>query len=381
MRSLQRDTPAEEKDPRGAIAEKALTDALAEVLGFDGHGSKVSPKTELKTLAELYVDDPKRADHALRTRDTYARVIRLLLPRLGSIRVGEATPRRLGRILDDLASDHGQTTAKQAKTILTSMFAIAVREGAVPRNPVRDVEQIKVKPTTAKGATRALTGPELAQLLHDLKHSSAPLPPLKGAKKDTTTRTVAQWARDVDLVDPIIMLAGTGLRRSELLGLRWDDYDPEAGTITVAGHVVRGSGAGLIREDITKTRSSGRAIVLPGFAVDMLERRRGEIHPVDADIDNVIFPSVAGTYRDPDNFAGQWRRVRGVLGFGWLGTHGFRKTVATLLDDAGLSARVGADVLGHANTSMTQDKYHARKRVHKLAAQALDDAIAPIKGE
>ncbi|MFF2058973.1 tyrosine-type recombinase/integrase [Rhodococcus qingshengii] len=313
--------------------------------------------------------------------DEFVRVIALMLPRLGKIRVVEATPRVLGRILHELARDHGQTTAKQAKTILTSMFAIAVREGAVPRNPVRDVEQIKVKPTTAKDVARALTGPELAQLLIDLQNSTAPLPALKAAKKDTTTRTVSQWARAVDLVDPVIMLAGTGLRRSELLGLRWEDYDPEAGTITVAGHVVRGSGTGLMREDVTKTRSSARAIVLPGFAVDMLERRRREIHPVNIDIDNVIFPSAAGTYRDPDNFAGQWRRVRGALGYGWLGTHGFRKTVATLLDDAGLSARVGADVLGHANTSMTQDKYQARKRLHKLAAQALVDAVSPINGE
>ena len=41
-------------------------------------------------------------------------------------------------------------------------------------------------------------------------------------------------------------------------------------------------------------------------------------------------------------------------------THSFRKTVATLIDDEGLSARIGADHLGHSKVSMTQDRYMAR---------------------
>lgn len=377
VRSVQRDSPAGVRDTHGAVAEKALTDALAELIGFDGHGGKVTPQTELKTLAALYVAHPDREKQAVRTRDTYMRIVRLLIPRLGKIRVAEATPRRLGRILDDFARDHGQTTAKQAKTVLTSMFAEAVREGAVPRNPVRDVEPIRVSAAGGRDAARALTGRELSHLLDELQRSAAPLPPHPGAKKAATTRTVSQWARDVDLVDPIVMLAGTGLRRSELLALRWCDYDQKGGTITVAGHVIRGSGAGLIREGATKTKTSARTISLPGFVVEMLDRRRGEVRPVNAGIEDVIFPSSAGTYRDPDNFAGQWRRIRGVLGFDWLGTHGFRKAVATILDEAGLSARIGADHLGHANVSMTQDRYQARKRVHERAAKALDDAVAP----
>jgi site-specific recombinase XerD len=53
----------------------------------------------------------------------------------------------------------------------------------------------------------------------------------------------------------------------------------------------------------------------------------------------------------------------------------FRKTVATLIDDAGLSARVGADQLGHTKVSMTQDNYMARNRVHTEVAELLDRAI------
>ena len=56
-------------------------------------------------------------------------------------------------------------------------------------------------------------------------------------------------------------------------------------------------------------------------------------------------------------------------------THSFRKTVATLIDDQGLSARIGADHLEHAKVSVTQDRYMARGKVHTQVADVLDDAI------
>jgi integrase len=90
----------------------------------------------------------------------------------------------------------------------------------------------------------------------------------------------------------------------------------------------------------------------------------------------MIFPSTAGTWRDPNNFGKQWRTVREDLGAPEITRHIFRKTVATLIDDAGLSARVGADQLGHTKVSMTQDNYMARNRVHTEVAELLDRAIS-----
>jgi integrase len=55
--------------------------------------------------------------------------------------------------------------------------------------------------------------------------------------------------------------------------------------------------------------------------------------------------------------------------------HGFRKTVATLIDDEGLSARIGADHLGHSHLSMTQDRYMSRGRIHTQVADLLDRAV------
>ena len=59
-----------------------------------------------------------------------------------------------------------------------------------------------------------------------------------------------------------------------------------------------------------------------------------------------------------------------------VSSHSFCKTVATLIDDEGLSARIGADHLGHAKVSMTQDRYMSRGRVHTQVADLLDRGVA-----
>ena len=56
-------------------------------------------------------------------------------------------------------------------------------------------------------------------------------------------------------------------------------------------------------------------------------------------------------------------------------SYSFRKTAVTLLDQAGLSARVIADQLGHARPSMTQDVYMGRKAVDPRAVAALEEAL------
>mgnify|MGYP002140640484 CR=1 FL=1 len=86
--------------------------------------------------------------------------------------------------------------------------------------------------------------------------------------------------------------------------------------------------------------------------------------------------STAGSWRDPDNFNKQWRAIRADLGVPEVTSHSFRKSVATYIDDAGMSARIGADQLGHAKVSMTQDKYMRRGKVHVEVAAVMDAAIS-----
>lgn len=178
--------------------------------------------------------------------------------------------------------------------------------------------------------------------------------------------------RDKDLVDPITMYIATGLRRSELLGLRWVDYDHATGFVTVTGKLVRVKGEGLKRVPRPKTEAGRRRNLLPTFARDMLAARLRTPYYGEH---SMMFPSTAGTWRDPDNFNAEWRATRTALGFPAITGHSFRKTVATLIDEGGLSARVGADHLGHAQVSMTQNTYMARNRTHPEVAELIEQAI------
>jgi integrase len=222
---------------------------------------------------------------------------------------------------------------------------------ALGSNPVRDVQPLRSK-TQPKGAV-GLTAEQLRDLPQKVQAS--------------------KYCQDHDRVDPITLLIPTGLRRSELLGLRWIDYDDGAFTLAVTGKVVRVSGTGLRRVDETKSAAGRRTVPLPRFAVDMLRARRQMPY---FGQQAVIFPSTAGTLRDPNNFGKEWRKVREELGVPEVTTHSFRKTVATLIDDEGLSARVGADHLGHSKVSMTQDRYMTRGRIHTQVADLLDRTVA-----
>jgi len=150
-----------------------------------------------------------------------------------------------------MRSAHGANMARHAKTILHGALALAVMANVLGANPIRDVASIKSNKAT-KGAT-ALTGDQLRELLAKLRTSD--------------------YCRDHDLVDPITVLIATGLRRSELLGLRWCDFDTDADTITITGKVIRETGKGLIRMDETKTASGRRTLPLPRFAIEALTER------------------------------------------------------------------------------------------------------------
>ena len=143
--------------------------------------------------------------------------------------------------------------------------------------------------------------------------------------------------------------------------------------ITGSGKVVRVAGEGLPRVDETKSAAGRRTVPLPRFAVEMLWNLPLAALSRSADCDLSIDRGHASR---PNNFGKEWRKARAEFGVPEVTTHSFRTTVATLIDDEGLSARVGADYLGHSKVSMTQDWYMTRGRVHTQVADLLDRTVA-----
>lgn len=349
VRRVERRSPTGRRDQYGNLAEQELLAHLETRRTTDE--DTVSADTTITALVSTYLVRLEDEGRAAATMDTYRFAAAKLEALIGGVRVRESTAGRIDAALRSMSKLHGPTMTRQAKTILRGALNIAVIAGILGSNPVRDVSPIKSK-TPPKGA-RALTGDELRALLTGL--------------------VASEYCQANDLVDPITILIATGLRRSELLALRWRDVDEDAATVTVTGKVVRAKGVGLLRVEAAKSAAGLRTIPLPSFALATLQKRAAE--PRIGDL-GVIFPSTAGTLRDPNNFGKQWRKVRDDLGVSDVTTHSFRKSVATLIDEGGLSARVGADHLGHRHVSMTMDRYMSRGRTHAIVADLLDRAVA-----
>ncbi|MDO0976016.1 site-specific integrase [Mycolicibacterium frederiksbergense] len=348
-RKVERRGPFDEFDQYGKLAEDALIAALAERQA-PGATDTVGPDTLVMALVDQHLQRLAEDGRSVATLATYTFTAEKLRKFLGGVRVREATTARLDAALRSMRTAHGATMAKQSKTILRGGLQLAVMASALTANPVRDVNTIRPK-AAPKGAD-ALTAEQVRALLIGVRASA--------------------YCAQHDLADPITLLVATGLRRSELLALQWSDFDADAATLSVTGKLVRATGHGLQRVEDTKTAAGLRTVALPKFAVDMLTARHGREYVGEQDM---IFPATSGTWRDPNNFGKAWRSVREALGVPEVTSHSFRKTVATLIDDGGLSARIGADQLGHSKVSMTQDRYMARGRVHTEVADLLDAAI------
>jgi integrase len=150
----------------------------------------------------------------------------------------------------------------------------------------------------------------------------------------------------------------------------WSQVDLAAGTVEITSTLVRIKGEGLLRKS-TKSSAGERTLPLPASAVSVLRRRLVS----GARLDQPLFPAVNGGFRDPANVRRELRDACGTEALAWITSHAFRKTAATILDEAALSARLVADQLGHARPSMTQDVYMGRRAVDSQAALALDAAL------
>lgn len=165
------------------------------------------------------------------------------------------------------------------------------------------------------------------------------------------------------------MLA-TGVRIGEALAAVWSDVDLVGGHVTISSTIIRVKGEGLLRKS-TKSKAGIRTLALPISAVAMLRAR----FKTGAKLHQPLFPDTRGGFRDPANVRRELRDARGTGALSWVTSHAFRKTAATILDDAALTARAVADQLGHARPSMTQDVYLGRGSVSPAAAQALEIAL------
>ncbi|MFC5996896.1 tyrosine-type recombinase/integrase [Pseudonocardia hispaniensis] len=333
----------------GTSKQDALTSlqhALDTRPGFGG--SDLSGDSPLREVAARWMADidaqVAAGDRAPNTARVYRGVVRRhVTPALGELRAREATVTRLDGFLQLIRAHHGVALTKTVRTVLNGILGYAVRHGLIPTNPMRDVGRIK---GDAKKPARALTDVERERWL---------------AAMDADEIAVRH-----DLPDLTRIMLATGCRIGEVLALDWAAINFDDKTVAVDWTVVRlERGGGLVRT-ATKTAAGRRTLHLPGWAVDVLAARRNRGRG-----SGPVFPNRDGGWRDPSNTSRSLRQARARGGFGWVTSHVFRKTVASVLHDSGLTGREIADQLGHANLR-TLEHYIGRRAVGEAAALALE---------
>jgi integrase len=336
-------------------AENALQKALSERQHVAG--GALTGESRVRDAAELWFEQRQAevdaGDLAVNTLGVYRSAWRLHVePPMGALRLRELSVARCEAWQQALRrAGKGPSTAKSARAVLGGVLGYAARLGAIPANPVRDLSKI---PGGPRRRPRALTRTELTQWLDGM----------------AADEKAARW----DIPDLTRFMLATGCRLGEALACTWDDVDLDAGTVVTEWRLIRVKGDGLHRTRGTKgsraDAEKGRTLRVPGWAVAMLMQRR-----VSERSGWPVFPDSLGGWKDPSNTLRVLREARDAAGFGWVTSHVFRKTHATLLDAAGLSARVVADQLGHADPSMTQRVYLGRGAVSEEAAAALEDLL------
>ena len=152
-----------------------------------------------------------------------------------------------------------------------------------------------------------------------------------------------------------------GLRRGELLGLRWQDVDLDEAKLEVVHNLQRVSGA--LRLVPPKTEDSARTVPLPRVCVEALRAHRqrqaadrAQAWP-DWEDHGLVFPSRRGTPMEPDNLRRSWGLIRQAAGLGPTRVHDLRHTCVTLLLDLGAPPHVVREIVGHSDIEVTMTIY------------------------
>ena len=233
------------------------------------------------------------------TLDEYRFVLgRVIVPGIGSLRLGEVSTPRLDRFVQAVLVERGYATAKLTRSVLSGICGWLVRRGSLAVNPVRDLTPLELdRDRTA----RALSVEEMRDLLALLDAS--------------------KFAQRHDLPELARFMLATGLRLGEALGVTWADVDLSAGTVAVKRTIVRVKGRGLVAKRV-KSRASERGLMVPDWCVSLLRARRVRLGA----FEGPVFPDSRGGWRDRSNAGKAFRQVRGGSQFDWVKTHTYRKT-------------------------------------------------------
>ena len=269
-------------------------------------------------------------------------------PGLGDKQLTRITPKDVQRFYEKLSDTLASSTVRRIHTTLHGALKTAQQAHLIANNPT---EQI-IAPRFSYGAKQILTDKQLDVFMKVIEEDEI-------------------WC------DFFYTELTTGLRRGEICGLKWEDFDEVAGTLKVCRTVYREAGGGLTAGD-TKTSAGTRKIVLPPSTAALLSKRKAST------LTEWIFPNPLKP-EQPTNPGSAYRRLKVLLkqaGLPNIRFHDLRHTFATHALASGVDVKTLSGILGHTRAAFTLDTYtHTTGDMQKRASEVVGDFLTDIFGE
>ena len=269
-------------------------------------------------------------------------------PSLGDKQLTRITPKDVQRFYDQLGDCLASGTVRRIHTTLHGALKAAQKAHLIASNPT---EQI-IAPKFSYGAKQILTDEQL----------------------DVFMQIIAE---DEVWYDFFYTELTTGLRRGEICGLKWMDFDEVSGTLKVCRTVYREDGGGLTAGD-TKTSAGTRKIVLPSSTAALLSKRKASA------LTEWIFPNPLRPEQpaDPGSAYRQLKVLLKQAGLPSIRFHDLRHTFATHALASGVDVKTLSGILGHTRAAFTLDTYtHTTGDMQKRASEVVGDFLTDIFGE
>ena len=292
------------------------------------------------------------------------RIRNYVLPTLGDIPLQDLDATHLDRLYADLLARGGRRgqplapkTVRNVHAVISKALGAATRKRLVNRNVALDADPPKV-PGPGEHEMETWTPDELRRFLHAI----------------ASHRLAAAY----------LLSASTGMRRGEVLGVRWRDIDLDKATLSVRQTLITVRYKVMLSEP--KTARGRRTISLDPATIAavrthhaMQQAERDKVGEAYADHQDLVFARPDGTPTHPDYFSQTFDRTVERLGLKKVRLHDLRHTYATLALRAGVDPKTVSARLGHATVAFTLDVY--TKAVPQLDREAADKIADLIFGE
>lgn len=267
-------------------------------------------------------------------------------PYIGDILISSLRAEHVQRMVNSMmAQGLSPKNIRDTYNNVNAAMKKAVKLHFIPYNPCEAVELPKLKKYRAK-----VYSPDMIQ-------------------------TLLEKAKDTDMYLPIFLLVMVGLRRGELLALRWDDIDFRDNILKVRNNMVRGENGYIIKSP--KSESGIRDIHLGQDVMSLLMQERlnymKDMNKVGFQNLNLVIRQEDGSPFHPDSMSQKWRRFLEKYNLPKIRLHDLRHSNATALIQAGVSPKVVQQRLGHADVQITLNTYtHVLPEMDIEAAEKLD---------